>query len=126
MGKRFTGADEVLKKLRKIKAFGPGEFARAQMQETEIEATACKRETPVLTGALRGTIHAEGPVREGRKVTTAIVAGGPSAPYAREVHEDLDAIHENGSAKFIERPLAESAAHMAERIAKRIDLNKAL
>lgn len=126
MARKFTGADDVLARLRKIKAFAPNEFARAQMQETEIEATACKREAPVLTGALRGSIEAKGPVREGRKVTTSIEAGGPTAPYARIVHEDLEAIHENGSAKYIERPLAESASHMAERIANRIDLNKAL
>lgn len=125
MGK-FTGADAVMARLKKIRAFAPDEFQRAQVQETEIEVKACKRETPVLTGALRGSIKQGEVVRKGRSVITSVEAGGPAAPYARIVHEDLEAFHANGEAKFIERPLAESAPHMLDRIAARIDLNKAL
>jgi hypothetical protein len=54
-----------------------------------------------------------------------IVAGGPAAPYAIYVHEDLEAIHPVGQAKFIESVLLESRPFMAARIAKRIDLNRA-
>jgi hypothetical protein len=120
------GTGAMLAKLRKLRDLSPYEFGRAMRQETEVEATNCKRETPVETGALRGSIHAEGPFLDGRKITTAVVAGGPAAPYALIVHEDLEAYHKNGEAKFIERPLQESAPHMAERVAKRIDLNKVL
>lgn len=123
MASRFTGADAVLARLRKIKGFAPNAFERAQKQETEVEVGACKRDTPVKTGALRGTIKQGEAKREGRKFTTSIEAGGPAAPYALIVHEDLEALHGNGEAKFIERPLQESAPYMAERIAKRIDLN---
>lgn len=122
---KFTGADAMLKNLKKLREQLPDQFAAALYQETEIEATECRRRAPVLHGPLRASIHAEGPHREGRKITTSVVAGGPSAPYALIVHEDLDAIHRNGEAKFIERPLNEATPHLAERVAARIDLNKA-
>lgn len=120
---KFTGADKALKQLRGLMKVAPNEFEKALRQESEIEAKECKRRCPVDTGTLRGTIHVDGPHREGRRVWCTIGAGGPAAPYALTVHEDLDALHTVGEAKFIERPLKESAPYLAERIAKRIDLN---
>jgi len=122
----FKGADKTLAQLKKLQAFTPNAFATALFQEAQIEATECKKVTPVDTGALRASIFVENPKREGRKVSVAIVAGGPSAPYALIVHEDLEAHHPHGEAKFIERPLRASAPHMGTRIAKRIDLNQGL
>ena len=92
-----------------------------------VELTECKKRTPVDTGALRASEHVEGPTREGRKVSVAIVAGGPAAPYALTVHEDLEANHpRGGQAKYIESTLNESAPYIGERVAKRIEINKAL
>lgn len=122
----FRGADAMMAKLTKLEAFSPNEFARALFQEAQIEATECKRRTPVDTGALRASIMVLEPKREGRKISVTIVAGGPGIDYALQVHEDLEAFHAQGEAKYIERPLRESAPHLAGRIAKRIDLNKAL
>lgn len=122
----FRGADNAIRDIRKLRAFGPDEFARALYQEAQIEVTEIKKVTPVDTGALRASITLEGPVREGRRIYVTVVAGGPSAPYAFIVHEDLEAFHKVGEAKYIERPLAESAPYLADRIAKRIDLNRAL
>jgi len=126
MASVYRGADKVLANLTKLIAFSPDEFARALYQESVIEAKECQKETPVDTGALRATIHVEGPFREGRRIWSDIVAGGPSAEYALIVHEDPEAIHTVGGWKYIERPLKESAPYMAERIGKRVDLNKAL
>lgn len=114
----FTGGTAMLKKLQQLRAQFPDHFAAALRQEAEIEATECKKRCPVKSGALRASIHVEGPVRDGRKIQCRVVAGGPSLDYALTVHEDLDAIHKNGEAKFIERPLKEAAPQMAERIAK--------
>ena len=121
---RVTGVDQMRRKMQQLAAKFPDEAARALYQETEIEAAESKRRTPVDTGTLRGSIHVEGPHRSGRSISTAIVAGGPAAPYALVVHEDLSAYHAVGEPKFIERTLMESAPHLADRIAKRIDLNK--
>jgi hypothetical protein len=104
----------------------PDEVARALFIETEIETTEVKRRTPVDKGTLRGTVHTVGPFRQFRKIYTLIAAGGPSAPYAIYVHENLEAHHTVGQAKFIESVVLESRAYIAQRVAKRIDLNRAL
>lgn len=115
----------AIRTLKRIRQHAPDQFGMALRQEAEIEATECKRACPVEFGALRASIHAEGPTRDGRDMRASIVAGGPAAPYALIVHEDLEALHTNGEAKYIERPLRASAPSMAARIIKRIDLNKA-
>lgn len=122
----FKGADAAIRDIKKLKLFAPDEFARALYQEAQIEVKEIKQRTPVDTGALRASITLEGPVRDGRRIYVTVVAGGPTVPYAFYVHEDLEAFHPHGEAKFIERPIRESAPYMADRIAKRIDLNKAL
>lgn len=122
----FRGADKMMANLKKLQAFAPNEFARALYQEAQIEGTEIKRRTPVDTGALRASIVVAEPKRDGRHISVTISAGGPSVEYALYVHEDLEAFHAEGEAKYIERPLRESAPKMAARIAKRIDLNKAL
>jgi hypothetical protein len=112
----------------KLRTFGrkfPDEVARALYIETEIELKEVKRRTPVDTGELRASEHVVGPIRRFRQIYTEIVAGGPAAPYAIYVHEDPDAFHKVGEWKFIESVLLESRPFMAERIAKRIDLNRA-
>jgi hypothetical protein len=116
---------KIVSNLRSLKQAAPGEIARALYQETQIEATECKRRCPVDTGALRSSIHVEGPAQSGRKIMTLIVCGGQAAPYAIFVHENLSAHHPVGEAKFIESTLLESSPHMADRVAHRISLNRA-
>jgi bacteriophage HK97-gp10 putative tail-component len=123
---KYIGADAMMAKLAKLQKFAPDEFARALKEETKPEVNECKKETPVEEGDLRDGIHMEGPFREGRRIYTQIVTDPKQDDYALKVHEDLEAFHTVGGAKYIERPLNASAPHMAERIAKRIDLNKAL
>lgn len=122
----MTGAKEMRARLTRLAERIPDEVGRALFQETEIEATEVKRRTPVDKGPLRASVHVEGPFREGRRIWTNIVAGGPAAPYAVFVHEDPDAIHKVGQWKYIESVIKESVPYMAGRIANRIDLNKAL
>lgn len=119
---KFRGVVEMKVRLREVAREFPARLGAALRQETEIEATECKRRTPVDLGTLRASIHVEGPTFRMRQVSCQIVAGGSGAPYAIYVHEDLEAHHDNGEAKFIERPLKESAPHMAERIARRLKL----
>lgn len=84
-------------------------------EEAEIEMEEAKRRTPVDTGALRASGHVE---QQGLRVTLAF--GGPAASYAEKVHEDVEAFHRVGQAKFLESTLKESAPHMTERLAVRI------
>lgn len=66
-------------------------------------------QTPIDKGPLRASLRIEGPTESGDKLSLSFVAGGPSAPYAVYVHENLRARHASGTnAKFIERPLFEA------------------
>lgn len=121
----FTGANAALADLKKLRLFAPDAFAAALYQEAQIELTEIKKRTPVDTGALRASEVLHDPVRDGRRIYVTITAGGPSAPYAFVVHEDLEAFHKTGQAKYIESVLEESASYLGDRIAKRIDLNQA-
>ena len=116
---RLLGADEMGRRMRGAVGQLGSRVAKAQYVETEIEATECKRRTPVDTGALRDSIHVVGPLQDGKTITTVIVAGGPSAPYAAEVHENLWVFHKVGGAKFIESVLRESAKSILGRISRR-------
>lgn len=116
----LRGEKAMIGKIQAFKGRFPERVGAAQRVETEIEVTECKQVTPVDTGNLVNTIHAEGPFFEGNKIRTQIVAGGPSATYAVPVHEDLEAFHPHGEAKYIERPLFASAPYMAQRIAARL------
>lgn len=121
----LTGGDKVRGTIKRVKSGFIDEVGRALYQETQIEATEVKRRTPVDTGTLRGTIHVVGPFRSGNRIWTLIACGGPAAPYAVYVHENLSAFHKVGQAKFLESVILESRAFMGARVAKRIDLNRA-
>jgi len=112
------------RKLQRLADRFPDEVGRALYIETEIESKEVKRRTPVDKGALRASVHVVGPTREGRTIYTFIVAGGPAAPYALFVHEDLAAFHKVGQAKYIESVIMESRPFMGRRVAARIELNR--
>lgn len=98
----------------------PDRVAAALEAEAQVEATEAKRRTPVETGNLRASLHAQSAVREGRSIYVRIVCGGVAAPYAIYVHEDLEAHHVVGQAKFLESTLMESAPYMLARVAARL------
>lgn len=99
-------------------------FSDAIVEEMKIEAREAQRLVPFDTGALHDSIHVEPTSVRGGVISASIIAGGPEAPYAVIVHEDMEAHHPRGQAKFIEQPLRESAGHMAERIKRRIRLDQ--
>jgi hypothetical protein len=131
----MRGGPEMGKKLGNIRRLFPDEVGRALYQETQIENTEVKKRTPVDKGILRGTVHAIGPMRSGNRIWTLIVCGGPAAPYAIWVHENLRADHSKpskhggprtviGQAKFLESVILESRPYIAARVSRRIDLNR--
>lgn len=126
VGMSLKGGAEMRARLKRLAEKFPDEVARAIYMETEVEVKEVKMRTPVDRGTLRSTVHQVGPFRDGRNIYTFIAAGGPAAPYAIYVHEDLNAIHKVGQAKFIESVIMESRPYLGARIAKRIELNRAL
>ena len=111
-------------KLKRVGEALPKEIKAGLYQVTEGLATLVKERTPVDTGNLRASVHVVGPFSEGAKYWTLIVCGGPSAPYAVYVHENLHAHHEHGQAKFLESVLLENRAQIASMVAQRIDFNR--
>ena len=81
------------------------------------------RRTPVLTGALRASHETTEPTYKGGEIEVAIQVGGPAAPYALIVHEDLTASHRVGESKFLERSVTEAATGIDERLGRRIAKN---
>ena len=81
----------------------------------QIELTEMKRRTPVEFGALRdsGLFTHEW---KGKTLVLTWTFGGASATYAIYVHEDLEAFHEVGQAKFVESVTNESAQYAPARI----------
>jgi hypothetical protein len=122
----MTGAAAMKKKFERLKEKLPDEVGRALYEETQIEEKEVVRRTPKETGDLRSTVHIVGPIREGRTVYCLILAGGPDAPYAFIVHEDLDAHHDVGQAKYIESVLMESRSFMGVRVMNRIELYRVI
>jgi hypothetical protein len=102
----------------------PQVVANALYAEGQIEMTEAKRRTPVDTGELRASGYVGEPEIRGRRVTVDMGFGGAASEYAVYVHEDLEALHPVGQAKYLESTLLESAPHMANRVARRIDLAK--
>lgn len=122
----ISGIEEMYKKLSKLEGFSPNAFGQAMYQEAQVEMTESKKRVPVDTGTLRASGFVEDPKRQWRNISVTMGYGGAAEAYALIVHEDLEAAHTVGQAKYLESVLQESAPHMAARIAKRIDLNKAL
>lgn len=94
----------------------PGVVAAALYVEAwEVMRQALKR-VPVDTGALRRSHFVARPTMiDGR----ASIRLGFVAPYATFVHENLRAKHINGSAKFLEIPMAEAQSNWAALVGDR-------
>lgn len=120
----IEGAADLSKKLAKLAEVLPAEVGKALRQEAEIEMTEAKRRTPVLTGNLRSSGHVVGPDKKSNDVEVSLRFGGPAAPYAIYVHENLEAFHKVGQAKFLESTLMESLPHLPARVAARMAQNE--
>lgn len=118
---QLKGLDAAIRDLGAlIRKLGPDVVGDALETELEVEGTEAKRRCPWDTGTLRGTITVDRAKVTGHEVSCRIYAGGAAAGYALYVHENLEADHPHGEAKFIERPLHEAAPHLANRLAQRL------
>lgn len=112
----ITGLAEVNAELARLGDLHFATAARALFEEAQIEMTESKRRVPVDTGALRES----GRVEEAEEGAVRLVYGDAAVDYALEVHENLEAFHPNGEAKFLERPILESLPHLAVRVGARM------
>lgn len=117
-GEAMKGIAEMRKRLRGIVEKYPDRVAMALKTEAEIEMTEMKRRTPVDKGILRASGRVHDPERGwGRKISVEMSFG---TDYAIFVHENLEAFHPVGQAKFMESVINESRQFMASRVAARL------
>ena len=109
----MNGGPKLIAVLRRLGDAGPAAAGRALYHEGERIMTAAKRLTPVRFGALRnsGQVVAESATR------VVLAFGNDAVSYAVYVHENLQARHHVGQAKFLERPLLEAARGLDARLA---------
>jgi len=115
----WIGAKEFEANLRKLAKDSRRSLAKALRKFADTEMKEMKRQTPVEFGTLRdsGTVDDPEWVNDSTLVCE-LGFGGAAEGYAIYVHEDLTAFHSIGNAKFVERPLNESAPFFMERVGK--------
>lgn len=122
MGLEFNvgGLKELQRNVDRLSRDVTQAAGRALREEAEIEMTEAKHRTPVDTGALRASGRVEGPHVQSDEIAVTLQFGDAAATYALYVHENLEAFHKVGQAKYLESTLVESAPYMADRIARRL------
>jgi hypothetical protein len=121
-GAWLTGRREMQTKLNNVLKQYPDRVGQALYTEMGIELKEVVRRTPMQSGDLRKSEKLIGPSKDVNSIVVLIVAGGPDAPYAIVVHEDLDAFHKVGQAKYLESVLLESRSFIGARVAKRLNI----
>ena len=115
------GQKQVQAELKRLGRKANKALARALFIEGELVMSGAKKLVPVDTGALRSTGHVNIPLARAGVVLVTLGFGGPAAPYAIRVHEDLEARHEPPTqAKYLEIPALAAQAGMARRMASRL------
>lgn len=87
----IRGGEQVLANLAQLADDMQPALGRALFRFAELDiSTVAKRDfVPVVTGALRSSIHVEREIEfSGRTVTVFVSAGGAAAQYGRMVHEN--------------------------------------
>jgi hypothetical protein len=119
----LEGDKEMIAKVKSFAKTFPLKVEAALYKQGELIMLVAKVEfVPVDTGALRSTGHVMIPVRMGNLIVVMLVFGGPAAPYALKVHEDLRTSHEVGEAKYLEKPMKLAAPTLLKKIAADLQL----
>ncbi len=128
----MTGDKEMLKKLRTIASESTDKGLRKEARAATLDygnqtiLPKVQGRTPIKRGRLVRSERIRVLVSPKKgELRVAVCAGGPFATYAMKVHEDLEAEHKVGRAKFIESVIFEEAPTAAAAIAPKIDLKRA-
>ena len=106
---KVSGVKKALKELNKAAYDRKKATMRGLLKAGLILQADAQRRTPVDTRNLRGSAYT-------RKNGDAAVDVGYTAAYAVFVHEDLEAKHTNGEAKFLENAIKAKKAEMLAAI----------
>ena len=112
---KLTGLSEMKARLAKTSERADNAAGAAGYRLCNDVMNDSVRRTPVDTGALRGSRYVTMPVHSGKGMQVEYGYGGPAKKYAVKVHEDLNAFHPVGEAKFLESAIDE---HRPEALRK--------
>jgi hypothetical protein len=123
---KMTGEKELLKNIERL---GLGLIREAQEAGegvgNELLLEPSRARAPKKTGRLRRSGRLV--VRKFKDATIVkVIYGGELAPYARFVHENLEARFKEGEAKFLERTFLEARNRFVPAIGERISLARAV
>jgi hypothetical protein len=126
-GKRTRGFGDVRRRINNLIRELPEETLRGAEKEFDIEMRASMADTPVLSGDLKKSHRRPPGTIERGMISVEIQVGEGLGIYPVIQHEELGYDHpRGGKAKFLEDVIKASAAHMAKRIADRVDLKRAV
>lgn len=133
---RWRGLNNLLKDIDASPNDTMHALQGATFEKANEVMTDAKEVTPADEGVLKSSGFAENPVVRGPRVTVKIGFGGPAAPYAIRVHEDLVTFgltpgggtrarnnpHRTfvGHAKYLEMPLNNHRRTMEEDLARKV------
>jgi hypothetical protein len=117
------GYEEMRRTINRIGKNFPIETGQCMKEEMEVDKEISMSRTPVRTGDLQKSHRVEDPEIY-RGDIRCILHAGDELSYAVAVHENLEAFHDDGEAKFLEKTLMESAPTLASRVARRFDLRR--
>lgn len=121
-GASLRGLVEMKRKILNIARRFPRQVGDALWDELdEVEKPESMKKTPVRYGDLRDSHVTKGPVIRLGKIS-AWIEVGEGLDYATRVHEDTEAFHPVGEAKFLESTIRESQPFILRRVANRIKL----
>ena len=117
----IKGEQELMANLQRRALATPLKIAAALYGFGSRVMLAAKRDTPWEFGVLRASGEVNKPVIKGRDISVLLQFGGPAAAYAIPVHENLEAKHPHGHAKFFETAVKAASPRMAEEISTEFD-----
>lgn len=123
-GTKITGSKAMRDKLTALGEKAVPVFKAAMKEFGDIEMTEMKRRVPVgPTGDLKASGTVDEPIMDGKNIKVGMHF---DMPYALIVHEDLEAFHAVGEAKYMESVLNESKRYFEERVIATVKRNLGL
>jgi hypothetical protein len=120
----FPDLERIQKALAESGPAGAKVAAMALRSEAQDAFAASQDEVPVDTSALKksGRVRPEtGVFTRGGEVYVELTYGGAATEYAIYVHEDLEANHPHGKAKYLEDPMTRQVNGISGRIADKVE-----
>lgn len=119
----FEGGETLLRLLQHGGFDAELAVGAALYREANTIMNESQQQVPVKTGALKASGHVNTPIYvKSRYIEVKLGYGGAAAPYAFIVHENLDAHHPVGKAKYLEDPVMAHLDGILERVTRSVDL----